>query len=267
MKRTLALAVFLTMFGAACRPADTVAEVGSHRVARLELDQFAKERGQAPAAALEALVGRELLAAGARDKGLDQLPEVKARVSSVTREILAQAFYDKAVASAATDEAVHARYASGQDRLRKRELHLAQIYVRIGTDERQSLAKAQGLYSQALAGARFEELARTSSEDPASAARGGDLGTVMDGQIDAPLFEEAARLGQGEITRPLRSQFGWHIFRSLQPLASVVPPFEQVRGQLAAELLREAEKDVLVRLRAQVPVKTYAPQPVRGGTP
>lgn len=87
--------------------------------------------------------------------------------------------------------------------------------------------------------ARFAELAKKQSQDPGSAANGGDLGLFGRGMM-VPAFEEAAfSLKQGEISAPVKSDFGWHVIRvtGVQPAKS--RPFAEVRAELAAELARQ----------------------------
>jgi peptidyl-prolyl cis-trans isomerase SurA len=68
-----------------------------------------------------------------------------------------------------------------------------------------------GLKERALAGEEFGDLAREYSEDIGSAQEGGDLGWVNPGQM-VPEFEQAMNAtAVGEISDPVRSQFGWHI--------------------------------------------------------
>ena len=64
------------------------------------------------------------------------------------------------------------------------------------------------------AGADFAEIARAQSQDPGSAAKGGDLGWFGRGRM-VPVFEEAAfNTPVGGISEPVRSNYGWHIIKS-----------------------------------------------------
>jgi len=86
---------------------------------------------------------------------------------------------------------------------------------------------------------RFAELAKQYSQDPGSAAKGGDLGYFAKGTM-VPAFEEAAfRQKEGEIGDPVQSDFGWHVIRvtGIQPAS--VKPFAAVRAELAEELGRD----------------------------
>jgi len=62
-------------------------------------------------------------------------------------------------------------------------------------------------------GEDFEALARAHSQDPLSAARGGDLGWLSQGDT-APEFEDMMnRLEPGELSKPFKTQFGWHLLQ------------------------------------------------------
>src|SRR5262245_42231785 len=72
--------------------------------------------------------------------------------------------------------------------------------------------RAEGLRSQVLAGADFAEIARTFSKD-ATAADGGDLGTLKRGELAQDIENQILALKPGEVSAPFRSSLGWHIFR------------------------------------------------------
>jgi peptidyl-prolyl cis-trans isomerase D len=87
--------------------------------------------------------------------------------------------------------------------------------------------------------ARFAELARQYSQDPGSAAKGGDLGYFAKGTM-VPAFEAAAfRQKEGEIGEPVQSDFGWHVIRVTGVQPASVKPFASVRAELADELARQ----------------------------
>lgn len=76
--------------------------------------------------------------------------------------------------------------------------------------------KVAELKARIEAGEDFAELAREHSEDIGSAAEGGDLGWTMPGQM-VPEFEAAMQeTAVGELSEPVRSQFGWHLLEVLE---------------------------------------------------
>ncbi|MBX6391852.1 MAG: peptidyl-prolyl cis-trans isomerase, partial [Burkholderiales bacterium] len=81
--------------------------------------------------------------------------------------------------------------------------------------EEEALRKLTVLRERIVQGADFAELARLNSDD-ASAARGGDLGWVLQGDT-VPEFERAMNaLAPGEISRPVKTPFGYHLIQVLE---------------------------------------------------
>jgi peptidyl-prolyl cis-trans isomerase D len=85
----------------------------------------------------------------------------------------------------------------------------------------------------------FEGVAREHSDDPGSAAQGGDLGVIERGMM-VETFEEAAfTLNEGEISQPVRTPFGLHLIQATRVDPPKVQPFETVRDQLREEMVAE----------------------------
>jgi len=84
--------------------------------------------------------------------------------------------------------------------------------------------KAEGLLAQIRAGANFEALAATSSADPGSAQRGGDLGYFQNNGAMVKPFEEAvfSATAPGLIAKLVESQFGFHIIKVTAPKSNVL---------------------------------------------
>lgn len=79
--------------------------------------------------------------------------------------------------------------------------------------EADALARIQGVQARLAAGEDFAALAEELSEDPGSAAQGGDLGFFGEGMM-VPEFEEAAfALEIGQVSEPVRTQFGYHLLK------------------------------------------------------
>ena len=100
----------------------------------------------------------------------------------------------------------------------------------------------------------FAEVAKTESEDRGSSVRGGDLGWFGLGMMVKPFEDAAFSLQPGEISKPIRSQYGWHIIykedeRGIQPLDSM-------RSQIQRQVMRdersqEVEKSFIRKTRAE----------------
>lgn len=103
-------------------------------------------------------------------------------------------------------------------------------------------ARVEELRARIVAGEAFEDVAREASEDPGSAASGGDLGYGGRG-IWVPAFEEAVfSLPVGELSEPVRSTFGFHLIEVADVRESRMRTFEEAREELEREY-REDEAE------------------------
>jgi peptidyl-prolyl cis-trans isomerase D len=78
-------------------------------------------------------------------------------------------------------------------------------------DSAAALAHIREVRAEIVAGAKFEDVARRESQDPVSAARGGDLGEWTRGQMVAEFDSMAFKLPIGKLSEPFLSPFGYHI--------------------------------------------------------
>lgn len=86
---------------------------------------------------------------------------------------------------------------------------------------------------------RFEELARTESQDPGSASAGGDLGFFGRDEMVEAFSDAAFALPEGQISDVVRSEFGFHIIQVTGIQPAEVKPLAEVRGEIVEELRRQ----------------------------
>ena len=106
----------------------------------------------------------------------------------------------------------------GAERTMVDQLHVRHILLRPNEilDEAAVQQKALGIRAQILGGDDFATVAKSVSEDPASAAEGGDLEWVSPGDT-VPEFEQAlAQLPLEELSEPIKTRFGWHLVEVLE---------------------------------------------------
>ena len=127
------------------------------------------------------------------------------------------------------------------------------------TSESEAKVKIDRIKDRLDSGAKFEDQAKLNSED-ASSAKGGDLGWISPGDT-VPEFEQAmAKLKPGEISAPVRSQFGWHVIQVTERRTQDVTAErqrEQARQAMRQRKSEEAFQDWVrqVRDRAYVEFK------------
>lgn len=100
-------------------------------------------------------------------------------------------------------------------------------------------ARADDLYAQLKAGGNWQAIAKKHSQDPASKNQGGKM-TATKGQL-VPEFEQTAfTIGDNGISKPVKTQYGWHIIQALGPVKkSQSTPFPQVQEAIRQQLLQE----------------------------
>jgi len=161
------------------------------------------------------------------------------------------------------DEAsLHQRYEQEKARFTEPEQRLAShLLIAVnGDDEAAQKAaedKAAMLAKQARGGSDFAALAREHSDDTGSKASGGDLGWVERGMMAGPFEETLFAMQPGEISPPVKTDFGWHVLQLRDLKSGAEVPFEQVREELAAEEREAALERQFSDLSGQVVDEVY----------
>ena len=108
-------------------------------------------------------------------------------------------------------------------------------------------AKADDIYNQLKAGGDFSALAKKYSEDTGSKANGGKL-TISKGQTVAPFDQTAFLLKTNEISKPVKTEFGYHV---IQPLGEVKPakvtPLKDVRDSIRQQLAQTKKNEAMTK--------------------
>jgi peptidyl-prolyl cis-trans isomerase D len=120
------------------------------------------------------------------------------------------------------------------DRVRARHI-LILTGPEAGQEEETALSRAEAARARILGGEAFEDVAAELSEDAATSSSGGDLGLFARGENDPALDEAAFGLPVGELSEPIRSSYGFHLFEVQEKLEASTPSFEELRLELARE--------------------------------
>jgi len=157
-----------------------------------------------------------------------------------------------------TEEALRAFYEDNLDRYtsieRRRASH---ILVTSSGDDAADEAKARAAYDRAVAGEDFAGLAAELSQDPGSAQQGGDLGWAERGNFVARFADAMWSLKPGEISAPVRTEFGWHVIKLDGVEAGEVRSFEEVRGEIEPEYRRSESERLFGDLQDQLDTDAF----------
>lgn len=249
-------------------PTDVVITVGEQKITRAQFEVLLAAVGRTAATpaqkrqVAEQYAELETMVQEARKRKLDDSPEVKQMMA-----IQADSFLANTLAKKISDDTHFTELdLRGYYDAHKNEFEEAKgshILIRFkgsavplkpnekDLTEAEALAKAQDIRKQLLAGADFATLAKAESDDTGSAAKGGDLGTFKKGQM-VPEFDQAAfTLPVGEISEPVKTQFGYHIIKiTSRPEKS----FDEAKPQIEKELKPKLTKETLEQIKVHTAV-------------
>ena len=149
-------------------------------------------------------------------------------------ELKKSSFFDQV---AVKDDELQALYQKEIANLaeQRRAAHIL-IEVNDKVSDEQAKAKIVEIQQRLAKGESFEALAKEFSQDPGSAANGGDLGFAGQGVYD-PVFETAVyALKQDQVSEPVRTTYGYHLIKLLGVEAPEVPSFASLKDKLTHDL-------------------------------
>ena len=183
---------------------------------------------------------------GDQKKFEQQLKEQGITETQVRNDIRAQLVSEKIFTKVTGDAKV-----SDEDIQKYYEKNKAQYSQPESRDVRHILVKtkkqADALYTQLQNGANFATLAKKFSEDTGSKANGGKL-TISKGQTVAPFDQTAFLLKKNAISKPVKTEFGYHI---IQPLTETKPakvtPLKEVRPRSSSSCSRREKNEAMTK--------------------
>jgi peptidyl-prolyl cis-trans isomerase C len=175
-------------------------------------------------------------------KNLADSPDFKRRLAFLRNKLLMGYGLQEETKAALTDEALQQTYEEAVKSMGSQEEVRAR-HILVENEE-----EAKALLEQIKGGADFATLAKEKSKD-AGAAEGGDLGYFTKDQMVPQFSEVAFRMYPGQLSNPVKTQFGWHIIKVEDKRAKQPPEFTKVKEQIEAYLARKAQTEYIAKLR------------------
>jgi peptidyl-prolyl cis-trans isomerase C len=202
---------------------------------------------------LRGVISERLIYAEAVKSGVDKDAEVKKRIAAVEKQVVMQAFMEQKAKNLVTDDQLKAAYAEkvaaakGQEEVKAR-------HILVATKE-----EADKIYEQLKKskGADFEKVAKEKSTDKGSGVNGGELGWFTKDKM-VPAFADAAfKLKKGEISEPVKSDFGWHVIQVEDRRPLQVASFDDMKESLKNEVANKAVQSYVEGLLKKADIKYY----------
>jgi peptidyl-prolyl cis-trans isomerase C len=196
------------------------------------------------------VIAREVFIQEAQKMGLDTSEDFKTQMELARQTILIrELFTNYQKTHAVTDDEIKAEYDKFVAANSGKEYRARHILV-----EKESEAKA--IIAQLKKGGKFDEIAKKSSKDPGSGAKGGDLDWAPAGNYVAEFATALTTLKKGQLTdTPVKSQFGYHVIRLDDVRDAQLPKLEDVKPQVSQQLQQQKLAQYQNELRSKAKVE------------
>jgi peptidyl-prolyl cis-trans isomerase C len=191
---------------------------------------------------VEFLVERHLLAQLANKEGLADTDDYKRRLAAYQAKALRDSYLAQKIGPLVTEDEIKAAYVDEAQKLSETE-RLRARHILVATEK-----EAADILAKIKKGEKFEDLAKQYSLD-GSKDFGGDLGYFTQPEM-VPEFSKAAfSLKKGETSKPVKTDFGWHIIKVEDRKMGAAQPYDQVKGAIRNVLVRKKVQEKLAELR------------------
>jgi peptidyl-prolyl cis-trans isomerase C len=245
-----------------------VAKVNGVEIHQSDLTVAEEEAGQIPPMSPEAkqdyliqfVADMILVSKAAEDKKLGDTPEFKRKTEFTRKKLLMEGLLQSIGKDALTDDAMHKVYDEAVKQIgEEKEVHARHILLRAPAGDEKASKEAEDKIKAVIArlkkGEDFAKVAGEVTEDPSGKANGGDLGYFSKDQM-VPEFSEAAfKLENGQISDPVKTQFGWHVIKVEDKRVKPAPKFEEVKPQIENFVVRKAQAELVTKLRADAKIE------------
>jgi peptidyl-prolyl cis-trans isomerase C len=201
-----------------------------------------------------------LVSKAAEAKKMGDGADFKRRVAFARNKLLMEQLLQSVGKQALTDAAMHKVYDDAVKQMgQEQEVHARHILIRAAAGDEKASKEAESKIKAIIArlkkGEDFAKLASELSEDPSGKANGGDLGYFTKEQMVPEFSETAFKLDKGQISEPVKTQFGWHVIKVEDKRLKPLPKFEEVKPQIEQYVKRKAQAELVTSLRASAKIE------------
>ena len=199
---------------------------------------------------LDYLIDLRLVAKQALADKLDGTADFARRLAYYHDKLAMEGLLTNVAKSATTEEAERNAYdEAAKAQPPEPEVHARHILLPTEEEAKAALARIK-------AGEDFAKVATELSKDPAG--DGGDLGWFTKDRMVPEFADAAFKLEPGQVSDPVKSQFGWHIIKVEGKRMKTFPPFEQVKDQAARFVAQKAQTALITSLRDKAKIERFA---------
>jgi peptidyl-prolyl cis-trans isomerase C len=198
---------------------------------------------------LDYLIDLKLVAKQALADKLDGGADFARRLAYYHDKLAMEALLTSTAKSATTEDAERAAYEEAA-KAQPPEPEVHARHILLPTEE-----EAKAALAHVKAGEDFAKVATELSKDPGG--EGGDLGWFTKDKMVPEFADPAFKLEVGQVSDPVKSQFGWHIIKVEGKRTKTFPPFEQVKDQAARYVAQKAQTALIASLRDKAKIERF----------
>jgi peptidyl-prolyl cis-trans isomerase C len=203
---------------------------------------------------LDYLIDLKIVARKAEADKMDGGADFLRRMAYQRDKALMEGLFGMIARDATTDAELRKVYneVSGSQ---KAEPEIRARHILVATED-----EARAAFRRVRGGEDFAKVADAISKDPGS--QGGDLGWFTRDRMVPEFADAAFRLDKGQISDPVKSQFGWHVIKLEEKRSKSFPDFEQVKDQVKSYVIQKAQTDQIVKLREAAKIEKAPDAPL-----
>jgi len=190
-----------------------------------------------------------LAAKAAEGKKVGDQKEFKSRLTFIRNKLLMETLLQQEGKAALTPAATKKVYDEAVKSMGN-EQEVRARHILVPTED-----EAKAVLAEIKKGTDFAELAKQKSKDPGAAAEGGDLGYFGQDQMVPEFAAVAFKLDKGQVSDPVKTQFGWHIIKVEDKRTKPVPEFDKVKEQVETYVVRKAQADFIHKLQENAKIE------------
>lgn len=223
-----------------------------------EIPEYASFPDDVKAEILKNMLREHLVLQKAYAANIDKSDEVKDQLEFLKRQVVIKSYLRSQLPTLVPEKDIRKEYNLIVEKNKGHE----EVHARHILFAPESEAEAKAAYEELKKGGDFVAMAKEKSLDKGSGANGGDLGYFTKESMVPEFAEAAFKMKKGEISAPVKTEFGWHIIKVEDRRAVPAPKLEEVKDKIKESLAGPAAERYVNNLLEKAAPKYFASEGV-----
>ena len=196
---------------------------------------------------IQQIINNKVVIQKATKAGYEDDDEVQKAVEAAKKEFIKAKYLKDTIKKEMTEDKLRKLYDDLESKTKPiEEVQASHILV-------ESKKEADKVYKKAVKGDNFAELAEKYSTGP-SATKGGDLGWFSKNKMVPEFSDKAFSMEAGDISKPVKTEFGWHVIKVTGKRVKPVPSFKESREILEKKFMQDKSTEIVKKLREKASI-------------